>query len=602
MNGRQIKESFSIDLDFKERDTSPISRSRFDFLEEDSVNIASLLISENRGSSICSLDSCLFESDGDSQASHLSLSDLDLSDLDSPNLEDSTDKKKDKCLASFSFTLPSFEKMSSSNIWPSLSNTNDGGAMDVNENVPICTAKNTPQNAPFASIYELEPSAFDCPGLTSDEEDGNESCISSFSDHSDDRGSISVSLLSVESTKESPMLPCIAIKEDENDNLTPVNNKSSVIKGETITTNLDHIEINIKRYQELSYDQLKKVDIPNKSFHDPIVFNEIPFSNLLKYYKYDDHTKELFYDRLALMLYALSFVVKGTGESTTDRYETFFCSYYQITCKTFKEWTGLTFFEFMKSRYCSPYFRVVYDETANKYFVCFNESDKTFTRLGNEMVAVRKVNTEIFRRKLVGIERKLHEIEYKEDILQEKLKWLKILSYAPKDLTEIPVPHFAHNFQHYYKIKLDSKYLSSKFIRSSFSGVVKYVFPHELEFIAENGGSIKVLCDLGNAIKDIQEKINFLQSEEYRRMLNTRKSRLTGELPPPFQRRQSKAPRVWDIPMEEIGQHLSAEIQTPSHDVHSNQNLPSGVNRKNKPIYTGSNVLQSEDEASSEED
>uniref|UniRef100_A0A0K0F1W8 HORMA domain-containing protein n=1 Tax=Strongyloides venezuelensis TaxID=75913 RepID=A0A0K0F1W8_STRVS len=602
MNRGRSRESFSIYSDFEERNTSPILRSRFDFLEENSVNIAKLLISENRESSVCSLDSCLFESDEESCASHLSLSDLDFSDLDLPNLEDSADKKKDKCLASFSFSLPSYEKMAASNIWPSISNTNDGDVMDVTANVPNFTAKNTSQNFPFASIYEVEPSAFDCPGLTSDEDDGNKSCISGFSDHSDDRKSTSLSLSSLGSTKEHSILPCIAIQEDENNNITSEKDKSSATRGENITTNLNYIGITIKRYQELTYDQLKKIDVPNKSFDDPIVFNEIPFSNLLKYYKYDDHTKELFYDRLALMLYALSFVVKGTGESTTVRYEAFFCSYYQITCKTFKEWTGLTFFEFMKSRYCSPYFKVVYDETGDKYLVRFNESDKTFTRLGDEMVAVRKVNTEMFRRKLVGIDRKLNEIEYKEEYLQEKLRWLKILSYAPKDLTEIPVNHFTHNYQHYHKIKLDSKYLGSKFIRSSFSGVIKYVFPNELEFTAENGGSIKVLCDLKQAIKDIQEKIIFLQSDEYRRMLRIKKSRLTGDLPPPFQRRQSKAPRVWDIPMSEIDQPLGVETQTPLHEMHSNQNLTSDVNRKINFVYTGSNVLQSEDEESSEED
>uniref|UniRef100_A0A0K0G1Q4 Reverse transcriptase domain-containing protein n=1 Tax=Strongyloides venezuelensis TaxID=75913 RepID=A0A0K0G1Q4_STRVS len=149
------------------------------------------------------------------------------------------------------------------------------------------------------------------------------------------------------------------------------------------------------------------------------------------------------------------------------------------------------------------------------------------------MVAVRKVNTEIFRRKLVGIDKKLIEIEYKKEFLQEKLKWLEILSYAPKDRTEMPIQHFTHNYQHYHKINLDSKYLGFKFIRSSFL---------------------------------------------------------------------SKAHQVWDIPVDEIDQPLGAEIKIPLHGMYSRQNLSSGVNRKNKAVYTGSNVLQSEDEASSEGD
>uniref|UniRef100_A0A0K0G1Q3 Inositol oxygenase n=1 Tax=Strongyloides venezuelensis TaxID=75913 RepID=A0A0K0G1Q3_STRVS len=193
--------------------------------------------------------------------------------------------------------------MTESNIWSSFSNTNDGG---VTKSVSNCTATNTSQNTPIVSIYELESSAFDHPGLTSDEDDGNESCISGFLNHSDDRRSISVSILSLGPTTESPMSPCIAIYEDKNNNITSEKDKSSADRGEIITTNLDHIGIRIKRYQGLTYDQLEKIDVLYKSFDDPIVFNEIPFLNLLKYYKYDDHTEELFYDRLALMLYGIS--------------------------------------------------------------------------------------------------------------------------------------------------------------------------------------------------------------------------------------------------------------------------------------------------------
>uniref|UniRef100_A0A0K0G1Q2 Ovule protein n=1 Tax=Strongyloides venezuelensis TaxID=75913 RepID=A0A0K0G1Q2_STRVS len=68
--------------DFEEPSTSSISRSRNDFLEEGSVSTASLLMSGNSGSSICSLDSRLFDRMGETFASHLPLSDLDLSDLD----------------------------------------------------------------------------------------------------------------------------------------------------------------------------------------------------------------------------------------------------------------------------------------------------------------------------------------------------------------------------------------------------------------------------------------------------------------------------------------------------------------------------------------
>uniref|UniRef100_A0A0N5C7B0 Tudor domain-containing protein n=1 Tax=Strongyloides papillosus TaxID=174720 RepID=A0A0N5C7B0_STREA len=568
-------------------------------LEEASTkNIANLLMSDEGESSVSSCCSFTFDSRGGSSTSHSSLNRLDLTNLNLPTLGNSADKRKDNgnCLASFSFSLPSYKKLTT--IWSPFPSTNNKGVTDVTTKAPKCTVKSIPQNVPHNSVYEVDPSALDCPGLTSDEDDENESCISGFSDDSDnDWKSASTIISSYESTKEPPKLSCYDIKEDENDNLTPLNDKSGIVRGETITTNLDHIGINIKRCQELTYNQLKNVNIPNKSFYDPIIFNKIPFSNLLKYYKYDDHTKELFYDRLALMLYALSFVVKGTGETTTERYGSFFSSHYQISSREFKEWTGLTFFEFMRSRYCSPYFRVVYDEDGDKYLVRFNESDKTFARLGDEMVAVRKVNTELFRRKLIGIERKLDEVEYKEEFLEEKLKWLKVLTYAPKNLVEIPLQHFAYNFEYCYKVKLDSKYLGSKFIRSSFSGVVKYVFPNELEFTPENGGSIKIICDLGDTIKDIQKKIIFLQSEEYRRMLKIKRLRLSGDLLPPFQKKQSKAPRVWDILKDEVGQILGDENQTPLHERHSSRNMAA-----EKPVYIGSKVSQSDDEENSEED
>uniref|UniRef100_A0A0K0F1W5 HORMA domain-containing protein n=1 Tax=Strongyloides venezuelensis TaxID=75913 RepID=A0A0K0F1W5_STRVS len=565
--------------------------------EANTKNIASLLMSDDSESSISYSGSFTLDSYSGSYASRSSPNRLDLPYSDLPILRNSADERKDSdiFLASFNFSLPSYKEKT--NILP-FSNTNNKSVADSTTKALNFTVKNASQSVPLNSVYERDTELLDCPAFTSDEDDGNDTCISGFSDDSDDDGkSTSISISSYESTKEHPLLPCIAIQEDENNNITSEKDKSSADRGETITTNLNHIGISIKRYQELTYDQLKKIDVPNKSFDGPIVFNEIPFSNLLKYYKYDDHTKELFYDRLALMLYALSFVVKGTGESTTIRYEAFFCSYYQITCKTFKEWTGLTFFEFMKSRYCSPYFKVVYDETGDKYLVRFNESNKTFTRLGDEMVAVRKVNTELFKRKLVGIERKLDTIEYKEEFLEEKLRWLEILTYAPKNLTQIPLQDFAYNFEYCYKVKLDSKYLGSKFIRSSFSGVIKYVFPNELEFIAENGGSIKVLCDLRQAIKNIQEKINFLQSDEYRQMLKTKKSRLTGDLPSPFQRRQSKAPYVWDVLRDKIGQTLGGEKQTPLHEKYSNQNMAT-----RRSVYIRSKVSQSEDEENSEED
>uniref|UniRef100_A0AAF5DJ47 HSF-type DNA-binding domain-containing protein n=1 Tax=Strongyloides stercoralis TaxID=6248 RepID=A0AAF5DJ47_STRER len=536
-------------------------------------------------------------------ASFSSLNNLDLSDIDLPcsKVFATNVEAKNKCINVFDFALPTCQKTTKNVVWSTFTENNDSDAFnEIKENVNYINKDSNKmiQGIKYDLEEDLDISALNCPGLTSDEDD-NESDISDFTEDLDDEDSDLDSDFQINS--KAPSVRKYLFEKQVKDTNTMDKANSNCKSNNIISTNLYDIGIDYNYERKMSSGTLKKMDLPNKSFNEPIVFNDIPFTSLYKYYKQDEHIKSLFLDRMALMLYTLSYVVKGTGELVSARFEGFFCNYYKITAQEFKQWTGFNFPDFLRSRYCSPYFRIIYDEVKQKYFVRFNESDKEFTRLGNEMVGVRKVNDETMRRKLVGIERKLNDIEDKEECLEEKLRWLTLLTYAPKDQAEISVSSFQLNFDHYYKNKLDSKYLSSIFMRASISGVVKHVFANELEFINENGGAIKIICDLNEAIIEIKKKLEFMRSEEYKRAVNLKKTRLSGDLPP-IQRRVSKAPRVWNFDQEIVKNIMGDENQVPLHEKYSKLPSSGNVNQKAKPVYTSTNVIQSDDEEDSGDD
>ncbi|CEF66133.1 Hypothetical protein SRAE_2000080300 [Strongyloides ratti] len=558
--------------------------------------------SESSESSISFSEQSFIFNERDVHASTKTLNGPDLSDSSNLSSIEIDIKKKvsgNNCLASYSFSLPNYQKPTKNNIWPSFSNTDDNTVEnEINENFKNIIMDNNkiPQGNMFNLIDDAVISALNCPEINSDEEDDDkESDISDFTYNSvDDLNSIFKTNNKTKSTRKNS-------SDDKKENHSPINSKTNNFeKMNVITRDLDDIGIYFRSNIEITYEDLKKVNVVNKSFNEPISFYNIPFSTLLKYYKYSDHTKELFYDRLALMLYTLSYVVKGTGELVSDRYETFFCNYYKISSNTFREWTGYTFLTFMKSRYCTPYFHIVFDEARDKFIVRFNESDKNMSKLGNEMVAVRKANMEAMRRKLIGIEKKLDRIEDKEGCIEEKFRWFELLSYAPKEEKEVSVQCFQLNYEYHFKRKLDSNYLSSIFMRSSLSGVIKHSFANELEFIAENGGKIKILCDIPSAILETQKKLDFIRSDEYKRLVNLKRVRLTGEAPL-IQPRASKAPVLWDFNKSVLKDILGDEACTPLHEKYSNKSpLSNNVNKKTKPSYISSNVNQSDEDENSE--
>uniref|UniRef100_A0A0N5A521 RING-type domain-containing protein n=1 Tax=Parastrongyloides trichosuri TaxID=131310 RepID=A0A0N5A521_PARTI len=368
--------------------------------------------------------------------------------------------------------------------------------------------------------------------LSSDKEDVDESCISSSMDiyegcYIDNDESSSV---------------------EEDTNVGVVNNNNIHRNDENLKylTNLDHLGIDIRSKLNPTLEEIKKIEIKNKDFESTLVIEQdpIPLSILYELSHVDDHAKDVLLDQLAQMIYALSYVIKGTGSLIVQRYESFFCNLYHVDCKTFKQWTGgYTFIDFMKSTYCHAYFKVTYDQFNDVYNVDFNEKDKGFAKLGNEMVAVRIASAEMRRKQLIGYDKKLKYIEDREEVFDEKLKWLNLLRFAPSK--EVTLEELQLNFEKVYKKKLDPKYLKKIFIRSTLSKVIKHNFHDELMFVEKNNKTyIKIICDINEAIKTIKSKIAYINSEEYKKAKQLKEKHIKGEIEIPLPQRKKKT-QIW---------------------------------------------------------
>uniref|UniRef100_A0A0K0DXD4 FERM domain-containing protein n=1 Tax=Strongyloides stercoralis TaxID=6248 RepID=A0A0K0DXD4_STRER len=283
-----------------------------------------------------------------------------------------------------------------------------------------------------------------------------------------------------------------------------------------ISTSLKFLNFSTSNHLVKNALDLEKFSYYYNSFDKPIKLNSLPLNILLEYKHYSKKINDMFFDKLAQMIYALSYVVKGTGALTCERYQGLFYNLYKIENRQFKEWTNYKFHDFMRGPWSSPYFKIIYDEDLQKYFVIFNESDENFKKLGNEMVGVRKINDIILKKKLNTIDKKLNDIKNNVEIYEEKLKWFQLLTYCPEKDKPILIDVFGKNFHHYFKRQLNSKYLSSKFVRSSLSKVIKHYFSNELFFFIENGKAyIKIICDIDNTVKETQKIIKYMHSNEY---------------------------------------------------------------------------------------
>uniref|UniRef100_A0A0N4Z4P2 RGS domain-containing protein n=1 Tax=Parastrongyloides trichosuri TaxID=131310 RepID=A0A0N4Z4P2_PARTI len=257
------------------------------------------------------------------------------------------------------------------------------------------------------------------------------------------------------------------------------------------------------------FELLKTMKVPENSFDKKIIPIEVPFSVLTEYYERDDNIKKLLHDKIAQMIYALAFVVKGTGEELVSRYEIFFKNLYHIEGHELKKFMGCTFFEFMLKPCCEPYFKINFDSDSNKQYVEFNKSDKEFVNHGEKMVSLRKLYEEKLKSKVGQFQEtnKKHQFDLK--ILNEKLKWLAIVASAPEGVEEICIQQFQDKYFEYYNVRLNKKQWMPIFKRTQFVAIIRTFFSKQLEFVPEQhiSNKIRIICDIHEEISKLKQQI-----------------------------------------------------------------------------------------------
>uniref|UniRef100_A0A0N4ZUI6 Uncharacterized protein n=1 Tax=Parastrongyloides trichosuri TaxID=131310 RepID=A0A0N4ZUI6_PARTI len=375
-------------------------------------------------------------------------------------------------------------------------------------------------------------------------------------------------------------------------------NLSEVIKEEVDIKSIEELE-NYEYYWNTFGNPIVPCQIPFDILYGKLSIIDINFILSIENKSQNEKAKNIFLDSIAQMIYTLSYVVKGTGELTCERYRIYFENLYYVDNRQFKEWTGYTFNEFMRSKWCFPYFKISYDECLNKHIVTFNESDENIKKLGDEMVAVRKVNITLFKKKLNFVDKKLEDIKDRLEIYEEKLKWLEFLSYCPNDMTKIPLSTFNINFKSYFKMTLDKNYLKSIFIRASLSKVIKHNFSEELLFVKEDNETyIQIICNIHDSIKKIKEIIEYMKSGKYEKEVEKKRKLLTSK----NENISKKKSVLWfnDVIPKNNKSVLLDENIIPLHEEFT---IPENrTKKKGNQKYTNSNIIPSDEESNSDDD
>uniref|UniRef100_A0A0K0FJD4 HTH OST-type domain-containing protein n=1 Tax=Strongyloides venezuelensis TaxID=75913 RepID=A0A0K0FJD4_STRVS len=283
-----------------------------------------------------------------------------------------------------------------------------------------------------------------------------------------------------------------------------------------ISNSIPSLRINIKNNYTERY-LMEEVKIENDSFYKKIILNNIPLEILIKYSSYNEHAKNLMNDKIAQMIYALAQIGEGLGYDSVSHYESLFIKSYEIPGNEFKKITGYTFKEFILRPFCKPYFYIQHDDLFGNSRIIFNTSDNELVELGKNIVKTRETYDKILKRKIEGNIKQRDNHKKNVNLLVEKVRWLALLTCAPSNIPMVSVNDFREQFFTVYKENITKDYLNSKFLRSKFSGVVKFYFSDELEFINEpgTGDGIKIICDVNTRIEEIKKEIDYLRSEEY---------------------------------------------------------------------------------------
>uniref|UniRef100_A0A0K0F7S5 DUF4210 domain-containing protein n=1 Tax=Strongyloides venezuelensis TaxID=75913 RepID=A0A0K0F7S5_STRVS len=287
------------------------------------------------------------------------------------------------------------------------------------------------------------------------------------------------------------------------------NNSNTGIKTNRI---LDYFNVSLGKDIVNGVRDIEKIKYNYNIFNKPIQLNELSLYFLLKHKNSSTEYERLFFDKLAQMIYLLAGLFKKNEIIACQSCYNLFKNLYYIDNRLLKKWTGLTFIEFMETEWCSPYFKIKYNDVKNEYVVeKFNQSmsnslilDCKYDSTGNKND--KAINEKVNSNKTSGT----------LEIYQEKLEWLKFLSLRTEDLDDIPFSLFSSNFKSYFKIKLNCNYLKSKFKKNCLSEVFNSYFNLELKLIRKMGRYyIRVLCQLPSKIVETKKIIEDMELEQY---------------------------------------------------------------------------------------
>uniref|UniRef100_A0A0N5BX32 DUF4210 domain-containing protein n=1 Tax=Strongyloides papillosus TaxID=174720 RepID=A0A0N5BX32_STREA len=275
---------------------------------------------------------------------------------------------------------------------------------------------------------------------------------------------------------------------------------------------LDYLNVSLEKDIINGVCDVEKIKYNYNTFNKPIQLNELSLGFLLERKNSSTEYERLFFDKLAQMIYLLSGLFKKNEIITCQNCYNLFKNLYYIDNRLFKKWTGLTFIEFIKTEWCSPYFKITYNEVKNEYVVeKFNESKSNSLISDDKYGPTRNKNDRAINEK-VNSNKSSENLE----IYQEKLEWFKFLSLRTENLDDIPFSLFSSNFKSYFKINLNCNYLKSKFKKNCLSEVFNSYFSLELKLIRKMGRYyIRVLCQIPSKIVETKKIIENIKLEQY---------------------------------------------------------------------------------------